>query len=1091
MKHFVARNGKRAFFLLLVVCMMMSLVVFSSAARVRVRFNAATGGNYFPPQVQPIANYTGMIHTEDYINGSALNQIIPGSVWSNALSGQTYDQLWRPCYFPTATHVRLRGYTFQGWYTSPMGGGTRIYGSSIVPEYDHEISAHWAPNQYTVFFNSNGGSSVSSRVVTFHTQYGTLPTPTKEGYVFDRWTRTDPFGTFDHQYSVGSSTLVEHDSNHTLLANWKAAPVTVTFDAGGGTATESSRSVTPETTYGTLPDATWEHHSFDGWYTAQTGGTKVETSSIVPFGDHTLYARWTELRREYTYNYNLNGGAGTTPAGGSEWNDIDLTLDSGAGISRVGHVLAGWLAADSAPAVITADGTAPAGLLSGGAVYRLTANTTFYAVWATDDDGNGEGDYLQRKVVYRPGTMNGLPQTVLLGASQNSFVTEEFPSSWSAVLGVFDGWRKEDNSIIAAKAATVFAPDVSGGKTMTLTAVTSTNGRTAMEITTAITDATEQEYAIGDPLHSKGVSVTVKYRDGNTEVYDTPTKISDAGITLKTENGKGLGTALAESDDGQKLIATKPQPDGGTITSSPSTQGIRVSDAKRKITLVVVGGDTVTDDILSVLDSSNQMIVKTNNTAQGEGIIGQTYRVAQSASLDTIKYQLQSLHINGVDHTADFADRMHDFVLEEDTTIYAMYHHDAQAGEYNVYANVISAGGTGTLQARRNNNGIVNSAPTGSFLGMISYDDPFAPTKLVAEGLEADVQYLGVALLPESGYVVGSVLMNGEFISEGDELWKTDSSGNVVIILPTDENGAVVDKTSYYIIVSYIRDSGADYTVNISSKTMDNGVEVTSIGTGNEVYLAGGGYSDAGHTISYASGATVQFGARPGTGYEITNVTLDGTEIAIGELQYHWVIPSLDDDREIVVTFGKRSDPSALEPDNEILRGAWAGESTGNVTFWITAGGVAVSPAEFDALTFEYSKALNWTTMSGDLHRIGTPVLTSDEKSEGGKIYSKVTIPVEVYESGVGAIAVKNQGNTLATAYVVTPGDANADGKISTTDLSQLLRVINETIALPGKGLANSFAFEMMDMNKDGNIRASDISAIQRIINGREFIRDI
>lgn len=58
----------------------------------------------------------------------------------------------------------------------------------------------------------------------------------------------------------------------------------------------STKTVTYDSTYGTLmtPDAL-PGYVFDGWYTEETGGTKITSTSTVSIDEnHTLYARWTE-----------------------------------------------------------------------------------------------------------------------------------------------------------------------------------------------------------------------------------------------------------------------------------------------------------------------------------------------------------------------------------------------------------------------------------------------------------------------------------------------------------------------------------------------------------------------------------------------------------------------------------------------------------------------------------------------------------------------------------------------------------------------------------------------------------------------------
>lgn len=69
---------------------------------------------------------------------------------------------------------------------------------------------------------------------------------------------------------------------------------TVSFNANGGSVSTSSKTVTSGSTYGTLPTPTRSGYTFDGWYTAQSGGSRVTDSTKVNLiGDQTLYAHWS------------------------------------------------------------------------------------------------------------------------------------------------------------------------------------------------------------------------------------------------------------------------------------------------------------------------------------------------------------------------------------------------------------------------------------------------------------------------------------------------------------------------------------------------------------------------------------------------------------------------------------------------------------------------------------------------------------------------------------------------------------------------------------------------------------------------------
>lgn len=145
---------------------------------------------------------------------------------------------------------------------------------------------------YTVNFDPNGGTVSTKNIkVTYNSTYGTLPTPTRKGYNFDGWYTAKTGGS-----KIVSSTMVGSSAGSTLYAHWKANQYTVTFDPNGGTVSTTSKTVTYGETYASprvLPEPTYPGHTFDGWYTEKTDGTRVTEDTVVTATkDHTLYARW-------------------------------------------------------------------------------------------------------------------------------------------------------------------------------------------------------------------------------------------------------------------------------------------------------------------------------------------------------------------------------------------------------------------------------------------------------------------------------------------------------------------------------------------------------------------------------------------------------------------------------------------------------------------------------------------------------------------------------------------------------------------------------------------------------------------------------
>lgn len=154
------------------------------------------------------------------------------------------------------------------------------------------------PASYLVTFDPNGGRvSPASTAVTIGKKYGPLPTPNRTGYSFDGWYTKETGGT-----KVTETTTVGENLPATLYAHWIAKKYLVTLNANGGKIDTTSGQVSTKSytaTYGSkynfLPrPIRTGGYNFDGWYTDQTNGTKVESDTTVTTAkDHILYAHWS------------------------------------------------------------------------------------------------------------------------------------------------------------------------------------------------------------------------------------------------------------------------------------------------------------------------------------------------------------------------------------------------------------------------------------------------------------------------------------------------------------------------------------------------------------------------------------------------------------------------------------------------------------------------------------------------------------------------------------------------------------------------------------------------------------------------------
>ncbi len=192
-------------------------------------------------------------------------------------------------------------YTFLGWYTSNTGGD-KVTTDTVFTK-DTTVYAIWKtdsatnPVTYTVTFyqNENDTTAYATKTTNADGAIEWPAAPTKEGFIFKGWANED-----GDTYSNNSVFFADTK----LYAQWKQEDpdnpdtpktFTITLDANGGTL---SGAATVTTNAGgkldNLPAApTREGYSFDGWFTAASGGKKVDLQSTFE-KDSTIYAHWTK-----------------------------------------------------------------------------------------------------------------------------------------------------------------------------------------------------------------------------------------------------------------------------------------------------------------------------------------------------------------------------------------------------------------------------------------------------------------------------------------------------------------------------------------------------------------------------------------------------------------------------------------------------------------------------------------------------------------------------------------------------------------------------------------------------------------------------
>ena len=253
---------------------------------------------------------------------------------------------------------KCEGHTFLGYSYEGTeiinSNGTIVSGKTKTINGPTTLRARWDVNEYNLTINPNGGeykNKATNTVVKqeYNSQY-TLENPTKvpkytisfqgkgsTNYTvgtqdsnrdFSKWEKVSGNGTLSGNVFTYGSSDAEVRAVYNTSANEVTTPsikreYTITYNLNGTGATFSKTSDVVA-------------YTMNGWYDAETGGTRVTTNGgkFVPTKNQTLYAQWTAnsqrldaaVKTGYTCNwYNgevkLENGSNFTPTG-----DVTLKL---------------------------------------------------------------------------------------------------------------------------------------------------------------------------------------------------------------------------------------------------------------------------------------------------------------------------------------------------------------------------------------------------------------------------------------------------------------------------------------------------------------------------------------------------------------------------------------------------------------------------------------------------------------------------------------------------------------------------------------------------------------------------------------------
>ncbi|MEH0092357.1 InlB B-repeat-containing protein [Vibrio metschnikovii] len=173
--------------------------------------------------------------------------------------------------YPEQDTLTKIGFSFIGWNHEADGSGTAYVSGDSISQLVGEVTlyAQWVRNQYTINFDSAGGSSIQSITQDFASKVAVPVVPIKEGHNFLGWSPEVP--------------VMMPAENLTLTAQWSINQYTITFNSNGGSPVKA---ITQNfgTTVNAPPVPIKDNHSFIGWTPSLPGS--------MPANNLTLTAQW-------------------------------------------------------------------------------------------------------------------------------------------------------------------------------------------------------------------------------------------------------------------------------------------------------------------------------------------------------------------------------------------------------------------------------------------------------------------------------------------------------------------------------------------------------------------------------------------------------------------------------------------------------------------------------------------------------------------------------------------------------------------------------------------------------------------------------
>ncbi len=554
------------------------------------------------------------------------------------------------------------GFTFAGWYTAPVGGtqitsNTKVTESTTY--YAHWTANNYTITYDQNYYEPNLWKD--STDLSVYKSWSTIPTSQTiiedrnvlhgqiVKFVMPAGQQGGPYYFYDisngkltegKQYTW--SVYIKSNTNKALLIgsqqggrknvnvtnNWQKVTLTFTANATGngtfsfypattndawsagdelyihsleimeGTPTHTTVTKAYGTNLGTLPAPTKAGYSFEGWYTAPTGGTLVNSMTTVPMANTTYYAHWRKTTaNSYTATFNSNGGTTANPAtiikeSGAQLGTLPTT-------SRINYTFAGWFTAASGGTQISTTTT------------MGTANVTYYAHWVANPSVAITKNPTAATVVA------GNPFTFSVTATGNGTLSYQWYSATSSTAA--------GTAIAGATSATYTATSSSG-----------LNGKYYYCVVTSKVDSSTKTATSGRALLTVQAANYSTVKSNVTTYYNTLATAIAGATSGGGDTGGGTITVLNNVTDNSAASTNK--------TIAINTNGKTLN---RNTSVITTGGTLIIKGTGAIANSAGNEITLRGNG--GNIIINDSPTIYSDAykGIYTSKGSTGTLTING------------------------------------------------------------------------------------------------------------------------------------------------------------------------------------------------------------------------------------------------------------------------------------------------------------------------------------------------------------------------------------------------------------------------------------------------------------